>query len=148
MGGAYGGFGRFSEVSGRFVYLSYRDPNLKGTLDAYDAAPSAILDHEVTKDDILQGVIGAVGDLDSPQSPDQKGYISMVRYMLGESLDSRQRWRNEILNTKTEDFKKFAERLKNVSKNGSVAVVGSQGALEEANKQVEAKDKLTISSAF
>ena len=29
VGGAYGGFARFSEASGRFVYLSYRDPNLK-----------------------------------------------------------------------------------------------------------------------
>ena len=66
MGGAYGGFARFSETSGRFVYMSYRDPNLKATLDIYDKAPDALLGTHITNDDILQGVIGAIGDLDSP----------------------------------------------------------------------------------
>lgn len=149
MGGAYGGFGRFSETSGRFVYMSYRDPNLKGTLDAYDKAPTAIAESDITAEDILQGVIGAVGDLDGPMSPDQKGYASMVRYMTGESLGDRQKWRDEVLGTTKADFVSFAEKLNNVSKTGSVAVVGSQAALEEANKQiVDAKDKIDIEAAY
>lgn len=36
MGGAYGGFTKFSPVSGLFSCLSYRDPNLGKTLDNYD----------------------------------------------------------------------------------------------------------------
>jgi len=35
-GGAYGGFCNFDSHSGMFTYLSYRDPNLLGTLDNYD----------------------------------------------------------------------------------------------------------------
>jgi Zn-dependent M16 (insulinase) family peptidase len=35
-GGAYGGFCDFDSHSGMFTYLSYRDPNLLGTLDNYD----------------------------------------------------------------------------------------------------------------
>ena len=69
IGGAYGGFARFSETSGRFVYMSYREPNLQGTLDVYDRAPDALLNAQITHDDILQGVIGAIGDLDSPFLP-------------------------------------------------------------------------------
>ena len=149
MGGAYGGFARFSETSGRFVYMSYRDPNLKGTLDAYDAAPAALLQPAVTDEDILQGVIGAVGDLDSPMAPDQKGYTSMVRYMVGETLAARQQWRDEILGTRKEDFADFAQRLQQVSSGGSVAVIGSKAALEEANAQIaEEKDKLHIEGAY
>jgi hypothetical protein len=40
MGGAYGGFCRFSPLTGTFSYLSYRDPNLLTTLDNYDGAPA------------------------------------------------------------------------------------------------------------
>ena len=54
VGGAYGGFGRFSEVSGRMMYLSYRDPNLKSTLDIYDGAGAALKTAEIADQDILQ----------------------------------------------------------------------------------------------
>ena len=129
--------------------MSYRDPNLKDTLDAYDAAPAALLQPAVTDEDILQGVIGAVGDLDSPMAPDQKGYTSMVRYMVGETLAARQQWRDEILGTRKEDFADFAQRLQQVSSGGSVAVIGSKAALEEANAQIaEEKDKLHIEGAY
>merc|ERR1719230_787496 len=148
MGGAYGGFARFSETSGRFVYMSYRDPNLKATLDIYDKAPDALLGTHITNDDILQGVIGAIGDLDSPLSPDQKGYSSMVQYLTGESAEDRQKWRDEVLNTSETDFKDFATALKKVSESGSVAVVGSQAALDEANKDLSANNKLNVDKAF
>ncbi|KAH8045524.1 metallopeptidase [Aureococcus anophagefferens] len=38
IGGAYGGSCAFNPISGAFVFSSYRDPNLKATLDNYDAA--------------------------------------------------------------------------------------------------------------
>lgn len=142
MGGAYGGFARFSETSGRFVYMSYRDPNLAKTLEIYDKAPEALLGAEITKEDILQGVIGAVGDLDSPLSADQKGYASMVQYLTGETAPDRQKWRDEVLGSTENDFKEFAKNLENVSKVGSVAVVGSQAAIDEANKNLAKKMKV------
>ena len=54
VGGAYGGFARFSEVSGRMMFMSYRDPNLKNTLDIYDGAGPALKQAEITEQDILQ----------------------------------------------------------------------------------------------
>lgn len=148
MGGAYGGFARFSETSGRFVFMSYRDPNLKGTLDIYDAAADALSNTHVTKEDILQGVIGAVGELDSPLSPDQKGYASMVQFLTGETASERQQWRDEVLKTSDKDFKDFAAALKRVSESGSVAVVGSQAAFDEANKGLPDNNKLNVDKAF
>src|SRR5690606_22063019 len=38
QGGAYGGFSTFDRHTGVFTFLSYRDPNLTGTLKNYDAA--------------------------------------------------------------------------------------------------------------
>merc|ERR1712046_329724 len=148
MGGAYGGFARFSETSGRFVYMSYRDPNLKKTLDIYDAAPDALLGHEIPDDEILQSIIGTVGDLDSPMSPDQKGYSSMIEYLAGETSEERQAWRDGILQASQKDFEEFGKRLKNISENGNVAVVGSQSALETANNELDASKKIDVDKAY
>jgi Zn-dependent M16 (insulinase) family peptidase len=68
VGGAYGGFASFSEVTGRFAYLSYRDPNLASTLNVYDGAADALAEAEVTDEDCLQTIIGTVADLDSPMT--------------------------------------------------------------------------------
>jgi len=147
MGGAYGGFARFSDTSGRFVYMSYRDPNLKATLDIYDKGHEVLLATDVTEEDILQGVIGSIGDLDGPMSPDQKGFASLGQFLSGEAAADRQKYRDELLGTTAKDFKAFAERLKAVTDSGVAIVFGSQAALEEANAALPEGKKLKIETA-
>lgn len=135
MGGAYGGFCTFSPFSGFFSYLSYRDPNLAKTLDVYDAAADYLLAaaDELEKDPetLETAIIGTIGDMDGALSPDQKGYTSLQRWLLNESPEYRQKYRDEVLSTKASDFREFALRLKNM-KNPSVAVVSSKAAFEAA----------------
>jgi len=135
MGGAYGGFCTFDQSTGFFSFLSYRDPNLAKTLDVYDACGDALLEtaNELEKDPdaLATAIIGTVGDLDSSLSPDQKGSIAFNRWIKGTSSEYRQKFRNEILETKAEDFRAFAQRLKNM-KDPSVAVVSSTAAFEAA----------------
>ena len=72
----------------------------------------------------------------------------MVQYLTGESSGDRQKWRDQVLNTSEKDFKDFASALKKVSESGSVAVVGSQAAFDEANKALVDKSKLNVGKAF
>jgi len=134
VGGAYGGFCTFSPFSGFFSFLSYRDPNLDKTLDAYDAAADALYAAAVaTEQDpeaLETAIIGTIGDLDGAMSPDQKGYTAFQRWIINESPEYRQKYRDEILNTKPSDFRDFADRLKKMK--GSVAVVSSKAKFEEA----------------
>ena len=44
QGGAYGGFCVFNQRSGVFTFISYRDPNLLGTLENYDASAGFLRD--------------------------------------------------------------------------------------------------------
>jgi Zn-dependent M16 (insulinase) family peptidase len=137
MGGAYGGFCTFSPYSGFFSYLSYRDPNLAKTLDVYDAAGDAVIAaaEQMNEDpEILsQAIIGTIGDMDSSLSPDQKGFTQMQRWLVNESSEYRQAYRNQILDAKPEDFKAFGERLK-AMKDPSTAVISSQAAFEAAKE--------------
>eukprot|EP00602_Paraphysomonas_sp_CaronLab_P005816 CAMPEP_0185037566 /NCGR_PEP_ID=MMETSP1103-20130426/32208_1 /TAXON_ID=36769 /ORGANISM="Paraphysomonas bandaiensis, Strain Caron Lab Isolate" /LENGTH=907 /DNA_ID=CAMNT_0027575611 /DNA_START=503 /DNA_END=3226 /DNA_ORIENTATION=+ len=148
MGGAYGGFGRFSGQSGRFVFASYRDPNILKTLNVYDDAAVVLSGEDVSADDILQSIIGCIGDLDSPMSVDQKGFTAMARHISGETAEERAKWRQEILATSGDDFKLFAEKLKLVVDNGGVVVFGSKAALEEANEQIDPPKRLRLAPAF
>lgn len=137
MGGAYGGFCTFSPFSGFFSYLSYRDPNLAKTIDIYDAAGDAVIAAaEQMKNDpemLSQAIIGTVGEMDGSLGPDMKGFTAFQRWLVNESPSTRQRFRDQIIDTKAEDFEAFGERLKNL-KEPSIAVVSSQSGFEAAEK--------------
>lgn len=152
VGGAYGGFARFSEGSGRMVFLSYRDPNCAKTLDIYDATAAALETEasHITAADTLQAVIGAVSDLDGPMNSQQKGYTSFVEYLTGETAADRQMWRDQVLNTNAGDFNEFANKLKAFKEEGktSVVVFGSQAALDAANLVLPEGQKLNLSQAI
>lgn len=148
VGGAYGGFAQFSDTTGRFVYLSYRDPNLMNTIEVYKNAPQFLSEAELSSEDLLQSIIGTVGELDSPDSVDHRGYASMMQFIAGETSEYRQKFRNEVLKTSQEDFKAFAERITKLRENGSIIVFGSQQALETANQSLDGNEKLVIEPAI
>jgi Zn-dependent M16 (insulinase) family peptidase len=133
QGGAYGGFCLFDRHSGLFTYLSYRDPNLLATIENYDQTSRFLRDLRLSEDELTKSIIGAIGRMDAYQLPDAKGYTSLVRYLIGESDESRQCLRDQILSTTVADFRAFAEMLQSVSDNGRVVVMGSQEAIETAN---------------
>ena len=93
--------------------------------------------------------IYVLGDIDSPLSPDQKGFTSMSRFLSGVTDQDRQMWRDEILSTSAVDFKEFSEKLASLKDTGSVVVFGSETALEDANSKIESPQyKLKLVHAF
>ncbi len=133
QGGAYGGFSVFDHRSGVFTYLSYRDPNLLGTLANYDGAARFLRDLDLSEDELTKAIIGVIGDLDTYMLPDAKGYTSMMRWLAGDTEESRQQLRDEVLSTTAADFKAFADALEQVQRKGEIVVMGSDRAVAEAN---------------
>ena len=127
-----------------FTYLSYRDPNLLGTVNVYDETPNFLRKLELSKDELEKAIIGTIGDIDSYQLPDAKGYTSMVRYMLGTSDEERQMRRDQILGTTEADFHRFADALDSVKEGGNVVAVCSADAAAKAN--AKAGDFLHVSN--
>jgi Zn-dependent M16 (insulinase) family peptidase len=138
QGGAYGAYFSFDRHSGLLTYLSYRDPNLLGTLETYDGLAQFLRDLELSEDELVKSIIGAIGGIDAYQLPDAKGYTSMVRYLIGESDEDRQRLRDQVLGTTAKDFAALAEVLERVNENGRVVVLGSQEAIAAANAAANA----------
>jgi len=134
QGGAYGGSSRFDLTSGNFAFLSYRDPNLLKTLDAYDGAAKA-LNAGIGEADLTRSIIGVIGDIDGYEFPDAKGYSSMWRQLTGTTDAIRQQRRDEVLNASGADFKALAAAVEAVAKHGHVVVLGGQAAITAANDQ-------------
>ncbi|MBW1850304.1 MAG: insulinase family protein [Deltaproteobacteria bacterium] len=131
QGGAYGAFCLFDRLSGALTFVSYRDPNLTGTLEAFDQAARFLYDTDLSEKELTKSIIGAIGDIDAHMLPDAKGYASMVRFLISETEEDRRQIRDEVLGTKATDFKDFAQVLEQVKESGLVKVLGSPDAINE-----------------
>ncbi|MEO6060930.1 MAG: insulinase family protein [Thermoflexales bacterium] len=134
MGGAYGGFCRFDPLSGVFTYVSYRDPNLLGTLANYDASGAFLREHEVSASEVGRTIVGVIGELDAYLLPDAKGFTALQRHMLNQTPEYRQKLRDEVLSTTARDLIQFADALDAVRVHGTVVVLGGPGAIDAANE--------------
>lgn len=131
QGGAYGGSCQFNPVSGTFVFSSYRDPNLEDTLTAYSEAAAWMKALDVEPAELTKAVVAAIGDLDGPSTPDQKGSKSLRHFLDGTTDEARQKHRDEVLAATPADFRRFADRL--AALKTTPAVFASAAAVEAAN---------------
>jgi presequence protease len=137
-GGAYGAYFAFDHRSGILTFLSYRDPNLLETLKVYDDSGEFLRKLELNQDELTKNIIGVISDLDAYQLPDAKGYTSMIRYLSGETEESRQRLRDQVLSTTVDDFHAFAETLDKVKEVGQIVVLGSAEVVAKAGEGLAA----------
>jgi hypothetical protein len=135
QGGAYGGFCTFDHRSGTFTYVSYRDPNLVGTIDTYDKTADFLREMKLNDEELTKAIIGVIGELDDYQLPDAKGFTSLSRALAGDTEEGRQKLRDEVLATTAADIKAFAAVLDVVKKDGEVVVLGSEQAIAAANAE-------------
>jgi Zn-dependent M16 (insulinase) family peptidase len=131
QGGAYGAMCLMDRHSGTLTFVSYRDPNLIKTLENFDQTTEFLRNTRITEAELTKGIIGTIGSIDAYLLPDAKGYVSMVRALRGETEESLQRMRDEVLATRSDDFKAFADVLEHFRNEGIVKVLGSQSALEQ-----------------
>lgn len=130
QGGAYGAFCSLDRASGALLLVSYRDPNVKRTLDVFDSCGDMLREHAVRPEELEKSVVGAIGDMDKYMLPDAKGYTSLVCRLTGESDALRAQLRREVLASSAEHVDMFAGMLDVFAKHGRVSVLGGQTALE------------------
>jgi hypothetical protein len=131
-GGAYGVSGGLNRRTGVFTYTSYRDPNVLATLEKYDQSPRFLRNLDLSDDELTKAIIGAISSVDPYLLPDAKGWVSFERYLAGESDESLQRRRDEILGTTAADFRVFGDVLDQLRDHGEVAILGNEPAINAA----------------
>ena len=133
-GGAYGALANFSK-NGNLVFSSYRDPNLKETLNVYDNMFKYIKDLNIDEREMRKYIIGTISNMDTPLSPFMKGDRATTHYISGVTLEERQSERNQVLSTTVDDIRKYSDLLNEAMKESYLCVLGNEDKIKENEKQ-------------
>jgi presequence protease len=137
IGGAYGGWSGIMN-DGTFYFASYRDPNLKETLDNYDGAVDFIENFKASDEEMLGFIIGTLSGIDRPLTASQKAEVAYRRYFEKMTPEKLQDERENILRATSNDISQMAKMIADVLKQDCYCVYGNKEKLE-SNKTLFGK---------
>ncbi|WP_407385076.1 insulinase family protein [Ruminococcus sp.] len=127
--GAYG-CGTIPNASRRLDMWSYRDPQIRATLNTFDEAAEFLSRLQLTDRALEDYIISVVRTLDNPRLPRANAYLSSVYYLLGRDQDVIQRERDELLRSTLADLNQIGDKLKADAQNAAYCTVGNAAAIE------------------
>ncbi len=135
-GGAYGC--QMSVLPNQsWTMSSYRDPNVKRTIETFRNTSSWLKDLELGEQELLNYKIGAVAGYD--RTP--KTYVQAKRmdswYLRQEGPQVRAKVREGLLKASEEDLKNRRQAMESFAKEGTVCVLGNRAKIEEATGQFD-----------
>jgi len=147
QGGAYGGGSANNPLAGIFYFFSYRDPNIAGTLAAFDEAVEKIASGDFSEGDLEEAKLEMIQVLDSPVPPGNRGELAYSWWVEGRTPQLRQAFRRRILEASS---KEVVEAVKNtllpLYRKAPTIVFAGKDLLERENKVLmkQGKDLLEI----
>jgi len=129
-GGAYGCMCNFGKTGDSYL-VSYRDPNLKKTVDTFEKTGDYLRNFTADERTMTKYIIGAVSDLDVPLTPSTKGSRSASAYFTNLDYEEIQKERNELLACTQEDIRALAGYLDTMMEQNMVCVIGNGQSIEE-----------------
>ncbi|MBM9615037.1 insulinase family protein [Desulfobulbus rhabdoformis] len=131
MGGAYGCFIQFNHLTGNFGMISYRDPQVKKTYDAYEALPKVIGELNLSQESMQQLVVGAYGTANPHQGPAAKGATARNNYLAGVTRAFRQQRVEEIVRAGVDDLRGFAPHFARLQEERNRVTVGNSDKIQQ-----------------
>lgn len=139
LGGAYGCMSNFTR-NGNVYFVSYRDPNLEKTMDVYMNIPNYIDSFNPSTDDLTKYIIGAIGMLDTPLSPKDKGARSFIAYLQNVTYEDLKQERHEVLNVTLDDIKALKPLIEKALNDNALCVIGNENKIEDSKIFKEKKN--------
>ena len=130
MGGAYGCFIQFSHISGNIAFVSYRDPQVRKTYDAYDRIPEVVSTIDLSDQVLEQLIIGTYGSFDPHQSAAARGASARNEYLSGIDKRLKQQRLIEITATTIDDLRQFGANFEQMKSRCHRAIIGNRAKIE------------------
>ncbi len=130
LGGAYGAFTQFLR-DGTGILCSYRDPNLKETLEVYKGVPEYLETLELSDREMTKYVIGTMAADEIQLTPIMKADRAMLRYLNGNTLEARKRIRDEVVGCQVKDIRALAPLVKSIIDDPYICVMGSAEKIQQ-----------------
>ncbi|HKI80133.1 MAG TPA: peptidase M16, partial [Pseudodesulfovibrio sp.] len=142
QGGAYGAFCIMDRLAGALAFVSYRDPNVADTVQAFDGVADYLEAMHINADELEKSVIGAIGEIDAYQLPDAKGFTALGRHLTNQDDAYLQTVREQALSASENDFRELAQAVRVVAQNGDICVLGDSLAMENSGLDLDIKQVL------
>lgn len=130
QGGAYGAFANFNRAGGLF-FGSYRDPNLKKTLETFDGTADFLKNFDVSDREMDKYIIGTLSKTDKPLTPSLKGQIAADFCLRNITYADRQKSRDEVLSARQEDIRALAKLVGDCMNQNSICVFGNETVIKD-----------------
>lgn len=145
QGGAYGGGAVNNPMSAYFYFHAYRDPQIAGTLQAFDQAVDELLAGGFDEDDLVEAKLEMMQDLDAPVAPGSRGALAYGWLSSGKTLALRQRNRDHILSATCEDvIRAVSEQVVPNRHRGAVVVFGGRDLLQKENQLLQQQGRAPL----
>ena len=135
-GGAYGAFATTRGLEELFSFVSYRDPHVLPTIQAYGQAVDELVDTAPDERTVELAVISLVGREQRPLSPGEQNSFALRWHLLGLTPEMRQAHRDYTLGLAAAAVQQAAQRIKERLDGAYIAVVGGRPAIESAAEAV------------
>lgn len=132
-GGAYGCMSNFNRI-GEGYLISYRDPNLKKTMEVYEGVVEYLRNFSIEERDMTKFIIGTISNMDRPMNPAAKGDRSMNLYMNHVSEEMIRTERRQVLEADQKDIRALADVVQAMLDAEQICVIGSEEKIEEARE--------------
>ncbi len=130
QGGAYGAFVSFGR-NGAMIFSSYRDPNLKRTLDIFNGTADFLRNFDITDREMDKYIIGTMSKSDKPLTPSLKGQLAAEFCLKGITYEDRQKARTEALNARQGDIRALADLVDACMKENYLCVFGNESVIKD-----------------
>lgn len=130
IGGAYGGFAGISQ-SGNVFFASYRDPNLKETIENYDNTPEFLEGFEAEEKEMTRFIIGTISRMDGPLTASQRGSRAIQYYFEKTTPEELKAERTAVLSTTVDDIKGMKKMVTDILEQDAICVYGNEAKVQE-----------------
>ena len=121
--GAYG-CGASAGAAKRLDMWSYRDPQVKATLDTFDASADFLSSLSLSERAVEDYIISCVRTLDTPLTPQAQGYVCALMHLSGRGDAKLQQERDELLAADMTGIRALGERMKPFMSGRAYCTVG------------------------
>lgn len=129
IGGAYGTGISIGEKNS-FLF-SYRDPNLRKTIETYDKTYKFLENLELEDYELDSLIIGSISAFDPLLTKEQIGKLSLSMYLNNYDENLMDKYLEEAINTTVYDLKSYSKMLKDICEYNSLKVLGKKSDIEE-----------------
>ena len=123
--GAYDVRADVSPSDGTVRFQTTRDPDPAGSLDTYQECLKLMAQKKFTEEELNEIIIRTYGLAVSDISPKERGVFCFARCLSGLNPEFRKKRLQNLLDLKTVDLEKAAERLYEYSKNMKAMIITS-----------------------